>query len=269
MNEFVRYLEENTDQLYTIFSNDTQKRLFRSYCQETYPDGLPNEIVESLFEKISHRDNFRRKLSEFKDTLDTEISEHKITQLKKELQEKWQNLSDSTSPKEWSNKANFPILLLFESEMATARRVFEILNERSQSFSNVERLGLAIQFLENPLFQKLKNAEFIHQKFVDKILKKYVLLIDTKNLEPVVQKLKSKVDSEPYAWADELSRVYQVVEEYAKSCYRETGYNTIFEEIDRMTPEMAKEYLKDLIKDHMDVGLAIISNEKTAIERNI
>lgn len=267
---FVTYLEENGEFLAnTIFSTESQRYMFTTYCQETYSNDLPDVIVESLFEMISTKGNFGMPLDRFKGIIDTKISEHKITQYKTELQEKWEILSDTASPEEWSHMKNFPILLLFETETTTAREVFEILNGRSPSLSSIEKLKSAIDFLENPIFQNLKDSEYVSQKFIEKILRKYALIIDAKNHQPLVQQLKSQVDQDPYNWVDKLDLVYQVVEKYAQSCYLETGYNAIVKSIDEMPPERAKNYLKTLVKDHLDVGLAIISDVKGDLEGGI
>ena len=85
----------------------------------------------------------------------------------------------------------------------------------------------------------------------------------------MVQQLKSQVDQDPYNWVDKLDLVYQVVEKYAQSCYLDTGYNTIVKRIDEMPPERAKNYLKTLVKDHLDVGLAIISDVNGDLEGDI
>ena len=48
-----------------------------------------------------------------------------------------------------------------------------------------------------------------------------------------------------------------------------TGYNAIVKSIDEMPSERAKNYLKTLVKDHLDVGLAIISDVKGDLEGGI
>ena len=51
------------------------------------------------------------------------------------------------------------------------------------------------------------------------------------------------------------------MKEYASSVYRTEANNGVMNRIDDMTADEAKEYLKHLVKDDMEVGISIISRE--------
>ena len=61
----------------------------------------------------------------------------------------------------------------------------------------------------------------------------------------------------PEFWG--VARQQREVEKFAQARYNQSGSERVLEKIEKMDDRKAKEYLKRLIKDNMNVGIEIIS----------
>ena len=107
------------------------------------------------------------------------------------------------------------------------------------------------------LFAALPNCFIpkIHTRIFWRILKEYSELLD--QVDSVKEKLKSDVTAEPYNWLRH-PEVEKRVKVYAEKTYNQGGFKKAFDKIEKMDAAKVKEYLKNLIKDNMIVGLEII-----------
>ena len=77
------------------------------------------------------------------------------------------------------------------------------------------------------------------------------------DIDEVKQYLSSKITSDVYDWFG-LPVVEKKLKQMAEAKYNEGGCDKALEKIDNMELADVKRYLKDLIKDDMIVGMAII-----------
>lgn len=258
--DFSTIIETNMDIFESVFSYDEQKIRFSQYCNETFPElGNDSELHDAIYSEIPV-DQSSTRLDTFNQLIKNIIQTITCIRLNKDLERKWQEISGVSDPIVWSKNHNFPILLLFEKDVGEARKVFDIILNSSK---NEKDLTSAILFLDKPIFAKIGDDTFIHNAFIAKIVKGYAPVIDINTISPLISMLLSEVGDNVYSWVDTIGTVDKVVSKYAGTCYRKSGYQKVYTEIDEMTPDEAKQFLKNLITDDVDVGIAIIRRNNT------
>lgn len=91
----------------------------------------------------------------------------------------------------------------------------------------------------------------------ESIIKDYDVVLN--NIEEVKNYLTKRMDSSPYDWFG-LPEIDKKLKQMAEAKYNQEGCHKALEKIDRMSESDVKRYLKDLIKDDMAVGIAIIKD---------
>ena len=77
------------------------------------------------------------------------------------------------------------------------------------------------------------------------------------DIDEVKQYLSNKISAEPYEWYG-LPEVDKRLKQMAEAKYNQGGCEKALEKIENMELADVKRYLKDLIRDDMTVGMAII-----------
>lgn len=216
---------------------------------------LQDDDIASIFSKLpvsSYSMERHEYVKELKNHVDSCKSERKNLELIK----KWEKLTNSKNPKNWSNDNKIPIQILVpEMELEESLRLFEILNKAKPDKSEIEFAIIVLdrkpKFLEN-----LKDKNILKSKFNENILGKYKKILD--NTEEIIDFLEKNVTSDIYSWYNNKI-VADTIENIAKQKYYEGDCEKAFEKIDSMSPEKTKEYLKELIRDNHVVGIEIIS----------
>lgn len=238
-----------------IFRIDTQIRIFNERFLEDFST-LNMDQIKELYSSLPKGQIYER-TTNYEQRVKAKIENLRCVQLYQSLESEWIKISGEVDPKVWSNKHGLPILYLFDNERGKARDLFSILINKK--CSDEPKIIEARAFLKTCSdFTKITDKEYIHEIFQKKILQEYECLIEPKDVPPLILKLKSKVDEDIYSWADKISQVDTVVEDYAKESYLKSGYTKAFSMIDNMPSDEAKKYLKDLIKADIQVGIAII-----------
>jgi len=78
-----------------------------------------------------------------------------------------------------------------------------------------------------------------------------------RDADEVRSHLEGVIPSDPYDWYGNPA-VQQEVEKFARARYIQGVNDKVFEKIDQMADSKAKDYLKRLVKDNMNVGIEII-----------
>jgi hypothetical protein len=140
------------------------------------------------------------------------------------------------------------------ADESKAVEVFGIIGKTNVSEKAVEE---AIEYINKASFMTDFNDEQKrNEKFLQRIIKQYSVLLS--DIEEVKQYLNTHVNGHPYDWLT-LGDVNKRIEEMARGKYDETGCHKALEKIDKMNSEDVRKYLRELIADHIDVGMAIIS----------
>lgn len=231
---------------------NNQISIFRSVCKD-YLNGFGDDSVQTIYDKISVN-AFTKDKPEFMNEIGRLIDDFKRSMGAEKLKKLWKDKTGTTSPKEWSNKNSMPILAMVpENEVVLARRVFDCINRKSSDEHSVNE---ALDYLNSAeFFDNLKNENSRNEAFQRIILKDYSVLLS--KIETVKTSLKGELSAEPYDWYG-LPEVDAKVKYLAERNYNQNGYQKALEKIESMDTEKVKEYLKDLIKGNMKVGMEII-----------
>ena len=231
---------------------------------QTYADclsGLGADEIASLYRRLpassftDDRSTFARSVKESADAL-------KAGQRRHMLHELWKQATQTQDGHEWSRLHETPILaMVAPQEQDAARRLFGALHSDSPSDADVE---VSIEFLKSsPAFMGyLGDEDEIDEAFSTMVLGKYrVVLTD---LGEVRRRLLTSVSSNAYDWCDNR-RVADKIREMADSAYRLGASSNVASFIDNMNEADAKEYLKRLVLNDVEVGVAIMSEGEATL----
>jgi hypothetical protein len=250
--KFYNLLVSNTENFKKFYSN--QIDLFKQTCEFFLGEFADDEIKE-IFESLP-TGCFTKEKSEYATTVSEKVEQYKQNSTSAKLKKLWKDKTNTDSPKDWSEKYKMPILCMVnEKEITTAKHAFELLNK-----SHVDTIGIenAIKYLENAtFFDSLESKSERDKAFSKLIIKDYDVVLN--NIEEVKNYLTKRMDSSPYDWFG-LPEIDKKLKQMAEAKYNQEGCHKALEKIDRMSESDVKRYLKDLIKDDMAVGIAIIKD---------
>jgi len=252
LNDTLRSYATDLDE---FFGDDTQIRIFKERYSEKFVN-LSMEQIHELYFSLPKGQIYQSTFV-YEQHVSAKIKDLRCIQLYQHLKDEWYRISGEVDPTIWSDKFELPLLYLFDGEPGKARVLCSILiNKGSNDESKIEE---ATTFLNtSPEFAEIKNLDYARKVFEKKILRDFRYVIEPENIPSLISELKSKVGEEIYSWADKRAQVDAVVEDYAKKSYLHSGFTKAFSKIDTMSPDEAKNYLKDLIKNDLQVGIAII-----------
>lgn len=150
-----------------------------------------------------------------------------------------------------------PILCMFEGpEQREAEEMFEIINCGT---TDNEKVHMAMRYLEDAdFYTRLADQNARDEAFKRVIIGEFDALCD--DMDDVRDRLESTAES-PYSWYNS-PRVRNEMKSFAQEKYVSSGCDIAIEKIENMDPEEAKQYLKTLIRDNMNVGMEIIRKHK-------
>ena len=172
--------------------------------------------------------------------------------------ELWKELTETKDPYEWSDKYKTPIKALVPAdEQSNAFKLFDAIY---YSNSDASKVSDALKYLKSkPSFiASLSDQAKIDSAFIRIVLKKYYAILN--DLDYVRNHLENVIPKSPYYWYGDPA-VATEVEKLANSKYRTGGNSVVMERIDKMDAEEAREYLRKLVKEDVEVGISIISKE--------
>jgi len=216
--------------------------------------GFSDSEVNALYSKLSvnaftaDKSDCEKNVAALAEKIRSEQEKYKLHQL-------WEEKTVSKTPRQWSIKNKTPVLSLVpENLQSDARRVFGTINRNNPEEKEVkfalEYLQTKAAFLENLSVKDKVDAAFTR----DFIGKFSVILPDA---EAVRSHLESVIPSEPYDWYGNPT-VLREVEKFAHARYIQGGSDEVLERIEKMDESKAKDYLKRLVKENMNVGVEII-----------
>ena len=229
-----------------------QVDLFKRICAY-YIDGFNDDEIGELFQKIP-AGTFTMDKSEYINLVDKKAQEYRSSLGNARLKKLWQDKTGTTSPREWSKKHLMPILCLIpDNELQKARSAFGAINKAHPDAVSVDK---AIQYIDSAtFFAKLNDTEELDRIFVETMIKGLSVMLP--DIEEVKHYLDGHITAEPYDWFA-LPEVEKKLRQMAEAKYAQSGCDRALEKIDEMDVADVKRYLKELIKDNMNVGIEII-----------
>ena len=167
-------------------------------------------------------------------------------------------LTDTDSPYAWSEKFQTPIRAMVpSSEQENARRLFYAIDSGSASEQDVE---FALDYLEGrPEFvTELNDNAKIESAFTRLIVGRYAAVL--KENDEVRRYLRDHVPENCDQWYGSPT-VQTEIRKLARSKYLNGGNSAVMKRIDDMTSDEAKDLLKKLVADDVEVGISIITKE--------
>lgn len=242
-NLFVDFIESKTD----IFKN----------MYSFYLTGFSDSEVSTLHSKLSitsftsDKSDYEKHVAELAEKIRREQEKFRLHQL-------WEETTSSKTPKEWSSKYRTPILTLVPAGLQSdVRRVFDTINRTNPEDSDVK---FALEFLQTKatFLGEVSDKVRIDAAFSRDIIGRFIAVLS--DADEVRAHLENIVPSEHYDWYGNPT-ITREVEKFAQARYNQGGSEKVLEKIEKMDDRKAKEYLKRLIKENMNVGIEIISDE--------
>lgn len=251
LQNFIEILKSSEDEIRDFFTAARQLDFFCKINQMERYD-LSDAEIRKIFDEVPGN-QFYEAADIYRSNIQKRIEDHKNRSAAGKLAALWKDKTHTSSPREWSQKFNMPLLaMLDDSIRETAERHFNTINSHSTESRAVRE---ATEFIQNAtFFEDIANTSIRDQIFKDKILGKYGVLLN--DFDAVRNEL-SKI-TDPSRW-DSDPRIQKKLDELAQKQYKTSGSARAIERIDSLPPEDLKKYLKQLITDNMTVGIEIIS----------
>lgn len=217
---------------------------------------LETDDMITIYAKL-HPASFTETKTDFVKKVNEQADKAREEQKRFKLSKLWKQLTHSDSPEKWSDLHDTPIIALVpEIEQEMARKAFAAINTGT---TNDKEIDAAIDYLSSaPSFlNDMKDQNKIDTAFRKALIGRYYSVLTVADART---ELRGRVPTEPYYWL-EGTAARSTVEKKAESNYYSGANEDLIKKIDDMGAEKAKEYLKKLVKNYVDVGIQIINEE--------
>ena len=251
--EFLRDVKEHGENFKALYAN--QMTMFTKVA-DFYLTDLNDSDKEIVFKKLSVG-MFTYDKANYFAIIEQAIADYKKGMGSQKLRQLWQEKTGTESPYNWSAQYRMPIMAMVpEEEQANCRKVFNAFSNKNTDASAIQ---YALSYLnETSLWNALNSSSQRDDAFKRTIIgKRHAMLSD---IEAVKDYLSKHITDAPYYWLNS-SAVSKRLDEWAESTYNKGGYQTAFSRIDAMPADKVKQYLKELIKNNMWVGIEIINDK--------
>ena len=248
-------LEDKADLFNNIYSK--QQQVFKARINALVGIEMSDEETNYLYLQ-AESNAILRPVEDYEQALKQALASYQRNKKFNALLEKWNLISNTKSPAEWSINNKIPILCLFTNDIQEAKQVFDLINAGRATAGN-DKIDKAIAFLNtNKSISLLNDIDRCNEIFKSYVSGEYDLLIP--DAEEIKNLLCKHLDNNVYEWTVRKNTIDDVVRETATEKYNATYYNEVFIKIDNMPSEQAKSYLKDLIKKEPLVGIKILKS---------
>lgn len=168
----------------------------------------------------------------------------------------WKEKTGGTkNPRVWSDHYRTPILCCINAEeYEEAKKAFGVLNSSVHNDIDIKN---TIDFLnEATFFEVISDSEYREARFRDRVLGVYA------NILKDVNQVKDFIDTmgiEVYDWSDSPA-IQEKIKSMAIAEYNAGGSATAVSTIEKMSDAELKEWLTELVKHDLDLGIKIITN---------
>ncbi len=251
--KFLELLIANVDNFRTFMSS--QADLFYKSCSH-YLDGLSLEDIKIMLEddQYNFKGSYTSEPDKYYEKVQRSVEIYKGSLEHVKLRNHWKEITGTDTPFDWSNKYIMPIMAMVpEQEASIARKVFSTINSGK---NDTDAITIAEDYISKMSYaEKLNSKEERDKAFAENFLKEYYVLFD--DIDNVKKYLKEHVSEHPNYWL-ESKEVVSKIGTLSKANYMKSGYSKAKKIIDEMSPDKAKEYLKQMIEDNIVVGIEII-----------
>ena len=258
--ELISCIDNHGDKFTEFFLNG-QKVFSLALRAKLNDEELNDEDIGSIYGKLESK-AIDGNLDSFVSKINVMYDEIKKAQKFNQLLEVWKKCSGGyETPIKWSEATGTPIMCLFSDNLSVAKEVFDIINAGRGS-TNDEKIKIAIDFISTQShINELSNKEFCDNMFFEFVSGEYGMLLS--NIDEVRTLLVSKLQNvKVYDWYSHKVRIDSIIKEYAEEKFKEPQFvGSVMSKIDKLSPEKAKEYLKELASKEPLVGIKIMKSK--------
>ena len=253
---FLELLREKKNDFNYLYSH--QEEMFRRIAQGWLSE-LSDEDISEIFGTYMDTGVFCDASDKYFQSVETRVNAYVDAQRSKRLSKLWYEKTGTHSPADWSRRYFTPILCMFDDyERQKAREVFTILHKNKPTeteFTSAE--------------EWLKTGDFYGQlsssEERDKCMQEH-LIGDYSYLLPDVNKVREYLRDKasmiaPYEWMDNAT-VMAKIREMANMRYKTGGSTEAEKAVADLGIDDLRNYVRDLIKTDMTVGIAILKKQK-------
>lgn len=221
----------------------------------SFADGLSDDQVNDLFLKMPD-DQFGRDSTPYYQDIQNRIAKVHQNEVRRKLQQLWQEKTGTKDAKEWSRIHLTPILcLLPDGEREQAKQFLPLIG---QSYGDELLVKKAISYLEHAdFFDKMEDEFYIDQCFMQRIVGENRILL--KDIRKIRNQL-FDIDSEVYDWGNSQA-VREKLKQMRNQEYLVSGKAKAEQVFRNMSADQLREYLKDKLMDP-EFGMQILKGQK-------
>ncbi len=249
---FLSLLEEKAPQLKELFLTDEgQKAVLKGEYGALLKD-LSNQDVDEIYAELPR--GFTQDYNVFDERLTELCEKQRQNQQKADLLRLWNQLTESPTPSEWSEKNRLPALAVFDaSQKNEAESLFHAIESPSASTSEVKS---ALSFAEK-MQSELSSMGHLSQSENDRLFRKRVLRDYEATLKGDLESVRQRLQSiHPKDWLNEAAQ--NIVKQTADMMYEKKGKEKLADLLSRKSGEQLKSLLLKAVDDDTTLGRALL-----------
>ena len=253
---FLELLRERKNDFNYLYGH--QEEMFRKIAQSWLSE-LSDEDVTELFTTYLATGVFCDASDKFFQTVEKQVGAYMDEQRSKRLAKLWREKTGTQSPADWSRQYSTPILCMFDdNERQKAKEVFSILHKSKPTeaeFTTAEEWLKAGSF-----YDRLASATERDKSMRERVVGDFAYLLP--DVDKVRSYLRDKASMiSPYEWMDN-SAIQAKIREMANMRYKTGGASDAEKAVADLGIDELRDYVRDLIKTDMTVGIAILKRQK-------
>lgn len=253
---FLELLREKRNDFNYLYSH--QEEMFRKIAQGWLSE-LSEEDITELFGTYMDTGVFCDASDKFFQSVESRVAAYTDAQRSKRLAKLWYDKTGTQNPADWSRRYSTPILCMFDdTERQKAKEVFTILHKSKPSESECTT---AEEWLKaGNFYDRLNSAADRDQCMRERVVGDYAYLLP--DINKIRDYLRDKASMiEAYEWMDN-STITAKIREMANMRYKTGGSTAAENAVADLGIDELREYVRNLIKTDMTVGIAILKRQK-------
>lgn len=226
--------------------------------KEAWISELSDEDISELFHTMD-TGVFCDASDKFFQTVEARVNAYKDAQRSKRLGKLWHDKTETNSPADWSRRFSTPILCMFDdNERQKAKEVFSILHKSKPT--EAEYATAETWLKAGNFYDRLSSAVERDQCMKERLVGDFAYLLpDVNKVRDYLRDRASMIT--PYEWMDN-STIVARIREMADMRYKTGGASDAEKAVADLDINELRDYVRDLIKTDMSVGIAILKRQK-------
>ena len=252
---FLELLREKRNDFNYLYSH--QEEMFRRIAQGWISE-LSDEDITELFDTYMATGVFCDASDKFFQSVESQVSAYTNAQRSKRLGKLWHDRTETQTPADWSRRYATPILCMFDdNDRQKAKEVFTILHKSKPS--EAEFITAEEWLKTSDCYSRLSSAAERDKCMRERVIGDFAYLLP--DVDKVRSYLRDKVSMIiPYEWMDNSS-IQAKIREMANMRYKTGGASDAEKAVANLGIDELRDYVRDLIKTDMTVGIAILKRQ--------